>query len=128
MTPFIPEEFKQRRGLTKIRRYNKYHNKPIWAYGFRFASINEYKRYEKLRLLEKARQITNLEVHPRYRLLVNGSWVCTYIADFKYQDEKGDTVVEDVKSPGTITPAFSIKKRLMKAVFGIDVRVVMELT
>lgn len=44
-----------------------------------------------------------------------------YIADFVYQ-EQGVEVIEDVK--GVETPEFKIKRHLMKALLGLEVRVV----
>lgn len=42
-----------------------------------------------------------------------------YIADFEYM-ENNCLVIEDVK--GIITPAYRIKRHLMKSVLGLDVR------
>ena len=42
-----------------------------------------------------------------------------YKADFRYI-EKGETVVEDVK--GMRTPVYNLKRHLMKAVHGIEIR------
>lgn len=47
---------------------SKYHAQPIEADGIRFASRAEYRRYQELRLLEAAREIRSLEVHPRFAL------------------------------------------------------------
>ena len=44
-----------------------------------------------------------------------------YVADFVYV-EKGAEVIEDVK--GVLTPEFKIKRHLMKALLGMDVRIV----
>jgi Protein of unknown function (DUF1064) len=52
-------------------------------------------------------------------LVVNGTLVTTYIADFSYR-EKGIFTVEDSK--GMPTPAYVIKKKLLKAVHGIAVK------
>jgi hypothetical protein len=57
----------------------------------------------------------------RYPLAVNGEPVATYVADFVY-DEDGATIVEDFKSPASRTPLYRLKKRLMWAVHGIDIR------
>ena len=42
-----------------------------------------------------------------------------YVADFVYV-EKGAEVIEDVK--GVLTPEFKLKRHLMKALLGLEVR------
>ena len=55
--------------------------------------------------------------------IFNDQNICKYIADFKYNkvDDYGnlEEVVEDAK--GVETPEFKLKKKLMKAVFNIDI-------
>ncbi len=80
--------------------------------GITFASKKEAGRYSELRLLDRAGQIKALELQPKFPLIVNGTKVCTYIADFAYQ-EGGKYVVEDVK--GMKTPAYRIKRKLLLA-------------
>ena len=99
----------------------KYRNRPVEADGFRFDSLAEHRRYQTLKLLERATTISALIVHPRFELLVNGMKVCTYVGDFQYQFN-GDRVVEDVK--GVETAVFRLKKKLMQACHGISVGVV----
>jgi hypothetical protein len=90
--------------------------------GHTFASKAEANRYQHLKLLEKAGQITNLSLQPRYALDVGGVHICNYIADFRYWDE-GGRVVEDVK--GVRTPVYKLKKKLMLACHGIVIKEVM---
>jgi hypothetical protein len=42
--------------------------------------------------------------------------------DFVYRDRAGQQVLEDVK--GVITAAFTIKRHLLKAVHGLEVRLI----
>lgn len=98
----------------------KYLNVPTTLGGLRFASKAEARRYGQLVLLQKAGAITNITVQPRFQLVVNGQAVGTYIGDFSYV-ENGTQVVEDVKSPATKTPLYRLKKKLVKALYGIDV-------
>ena len=68
--------------------------------------------------MERAGEITDLELQPRFRMEVNGTHVCDYIADFRYQ--KGEkTMVEDAK--GVRTDVYRIKRKLLKAIHDIDV-------
>ena len=47
---------------------NKYKAKPLTVDGIRFASQREGSRYRELKLLEKAGQITGLELQPVFEL------------------------------------------------------------
>lgn len=70
--------------------------------------------------MEMAGEIKNLELQTRYPLRVNGVLVCTYVPDFEYDDvSTGRHVVEDTK--GTVTREYRIKRKLMKAVHGVEV-------
>jgi len=101
------------------RKPRKYRNSPLRIGELRFDSKAEANRYQDLRLLEQARTITGLKLQPRFALNVNGVHVCDYISDFEFY-ENGRRIVEDVK--GYRTRDFIIKKKLMLAVFGIEVR------
>jgi hypothetical protein len=98
---------------------HKYRAKPVEIDGIRFDSTAEGARYCELRLAQKAGQIRHLVIHPRFKLTVNAIPVCVYVADFSYL-ENGLRVVEDVK--GVKTPAYVIKKKLMRACHGIEIR------
>lgn len=101
-------------------RNNKYNAVRCEEDGHNFASKMERRRYRELKQLRKAGVIKDLELQPRYPLTSKGVLVCTYVADFKYWDiEREREVVEDVK--GRITAEFRIKKKWMKALYGIDV-------
>ena len=93
--------------------------------GITFDSLDEAARYGELKIEERAGLITNLQVHKPFRLVVNGVHVCDYESDFTYRRD-GMSVVEDVKSPGTITYAYRIKKKLMLAIHGIAIQEVFQ--
>jgi len=104
---------------------SKLHNIRTQVDGITFDSLDEAERYGELKIEEKAGIITDLQVHKTFRLMVNGVHVCDYESDFTYRRD-GTFVVEDVKSPGTITYAYRIKKKLMLAVHGIVIREVFQ--
>lgn len=86
--------------------------------GITFHSKKEAERYRALKILRNIHSIRDLKLQPKFYLEVNGVPVCTYIADFSYY--RGDQlVVEDVK--GFKTPAYRLKKKLVKALYGIEV-------
>ena len=97
---------------------SKYRNRKTEVDGFVFDSRREANRYLELKILERAGEIENLELQPKYDLSVNGKHICSYIADFRYQ-EGGRTIVEDAK--GMRTDVYRIKRKLMKAVHDIEV-------
>lgn len=100
----------------------KYHAKRTPLNGFIFDSIAEAHRYSELKLAVDNGVISELKIHPRYPIEVNGVKVCAYIADFYYLDRDGSPVVEDVKSNWTRTlPVYRLKRKLMKAVHGIEI-------
>ncbi len=105
----------QYRGLANQKAApGKYGNKRVREDGHTFGSQAEYARYKELRLLQRAGQITALEVHPRYPLEVNGRRITVYEADFSFR-ENGRLVVTDTK--GVETPAFKIKAELFRALY-----------
>jgi hypothetical protein len=72
--------------------------------------------------MERAKLIHNIELHPRYDLIVNGHKLGFYKADFRYKDVATDFVIlEDVKSPVTKTAVYRLKKKLVKALYGIEI-------
>ena len=87
--------------------------------GLEFASQKEARRYQALLLLERAGQIRDLELQPRFPCHVNDLLVCTYVADFRYA-ENGAWIVEDVK--GMKTDVYRIKAKLVKAIYGITIK------
>jgi len=96
--------------------------------GIVFASKAEAKRYQALKLLEGAGHITKLELQPTYVLApgvkftgaARATPALRYRADFRYVDHLGNTIVEDVK--GMPTEGYRIKKHLLLALHGIEVR------
>ena len=130
---------------------NKYGNKKITVGGETFDSQKEYNRWCELKLLERAKIISNLRrqvpfelIPAQYETIATGEYykrgekkgqpkfkdVCieqslVYNADFVY-DEKGKTVVEDAKGfrdPSSAGYAkFVIKRKLMLYIHGIKIK------
>lgn len=98
---------------------NKYGAKKTVVDGFTFASKREAARYKELLVLQRARQISQLELQPEYPLVINGMKIGKYIADFMYV-ENGSVVVEDAK--GFKTPVYRLKKKLVLALYGVEIR------
>lgn len=101
----------------------KYGNRKTQVDGITFDSKAEAERYKVLRALELTGVIKGLELQKPYRLC-KGRWSngkpfsITYRADFVYTID-GEIIVEDVK--GYRTEAYQLKKKLMRAVYGIEI-------
>ena len=109
---------------------SKYGAKKTIVDGKKFDSKWEAERYGQLKAMEKAMFIRDLELQVPYDLIVNDFKKCRYIADFRYKKESNHTitndeyyveVVEDTK--GFETQEFKLKKKLMKALYNIDIYV-----
>jgi hypothetical protein len=101
---------------------NKYHNRKTLYQGIEFASQKEKNRYQELLWMQQAGQIRNIELQPRYDLVVNGHKLGFYRGDFRYEVvATGQTILEDVKSQATKTAVYRLKKKLVKALYGVDV-------
>ena len=122
------------RGIN-ARGESKYKNRKKFVDGIEFDSVKEARRWSELKLLEKAREISDLRRQVKFVLIESqyeeSSEVyqrgknkgkpkrgkileheCSYIADFVYTDEKtGKTVVEDTK--GFKTKDYIIKRKLL---------------
>lgn len=97
----------------------KYNNKKTVYLGIQFDSIKEANRYQVLLYMERAGLIRNIELQPRYDLIVNGKKCGFYKADFRYEKNTGEIVVEDVK--GVRTPLYVLKRKLVKAIYNLDI-------
>ena len=126
---------------------SKYHSRKITRDGITFDSIREFRRFQELRLLEKAGAIQNLQrqvkfelIPAQYEEIPTGELykrgdrkgqpkmkrVCVeesvcYYADHVYM-ENGKRVVEDVKSSATKTKEYIIKRKLLLYIHGIKIR------
>ena len=99
----------------------KYNNVKTMVDGIAFDSKKEAKRYQELKILERGGVISDLDCQVAFELIPKqpGERAVKYIADFRYKDHEGKTVVEDTK--GVKTPVYIIKRKLMLLVHGIKV-------
>lgn len=100
-------------------RKSKYRNTKAIVDDIKFDSILEARRYEQLKLLEKAGEIKDLKLQPEFELIPRfkkgkKTWRKTiYKADFCYFDNKlGKVIVEDTK--GFKTDVYMLKKKLFE--------------
>lgn len=104
----------------------KYHNKKVIYDGHTFDSIREKNYYIKLKLLEKAGKIKELELQkeyelqPSYKLNKKTNRKISYIADFTYKTVDDDKLhVIDVK--GYKTDVYKLKKKLYEYKYKIEI-------
>ena len=109
-----------------MRSVNKYRNKRTEVDGIKFQSAGEAKRWRELKLLEENGKIKNLRRQVPFRWKVTYTVgenkfeeTQRYVADFVYV-ERGQEVIEDFKGYRTI--AYLKKKKLMKLLYGIEIR------
>lgn len=93
--------------------------------GDKFQSKGEGRRYQELKLAQRAGDIRRLRRQVTFPLVVKGWPVYEegYRADFTYYELEGSAwvyVVEDKK--GHKTEIYENKKRLMRAIYGIEIR------
>jgi hypothetical protein len=123
---------------------NKYYNRKVRTVdGFIHDSKREARRWNELLLLQRAGHIKNLKRQVKFVLIPaqheqgiigkrggikKGKLIereCSYIADFVYTDSKTEKmVVEDAKGykGGGAYSVFTIKRKLMRYIHGIDVK------
>jgi hypothetical protein len=106
-------------------RRSKFNAVKVALDGHTFDSKVEAKRYGDLKLLEKAKEISSLRVHPAFDISIRGYLIATYKADFTYLDKAGRFHCEDVKSAPTAAKRdFVLIRKLMRAVNGVEIEIV----
>lgn len=99
----------------------KYGAKKTTVDGITFDSKKEARRYQELKTLEKAGEISNLERQPSFKLSCGDRPIrfdsgrqAVYKADFAYWDHKQEKrVIEDAK--GFRTPEYKLKRAIVHA-------------
>jgi len=110
------------------RMKNKFNAIKTTVDGLQFDSRAEARRWQELKLLERAGEIERLERQVPFSLVVEGQKIATYTADFRYWTTKSpkERIVEDVKSPPTAKKRdFILIRKLMRAIHRVDITVVM---
>jgi len=96
---------------------HKYQNQPTVLDGIRFDSKREANRYAELKILEKAKVISNLQLQVAFPIIpaqtggLRKELAASYVADFVYM-ENGKQIIEDTK--GVKTKDYLLKRKLMK--------------
>jgi len=101
--------------------------------GITFDSKLERNRYAELKMREKIKLIEDLQLQPKFPLVINGKDVVqrsdrfkngrrvSYFADFSYVQD-GIKIVEDTK--GMDTPVSKLKRAIVEAIYDINITIV----
>lgn len=117
-----------KRGVRAPR--SKYQNKKIEYDGKKFDSKKEARRYQELKLMERAGVISDVQCQVAFTLVEKVKFsneerakpAIRYFADFVYMKD-GVKIVEDVKSDATRKlDVYRLKKHMMLAFHGIEIR------
>lgn len=101
--------------LIPLERFSKYGNKKTIIDGINFNSKKESERYLVLKDMLKNKEITDLQLQPKFLLQDSFKYgnetirKIYYIADFSYKKD-GKLIVEDVK--GKKTDVYKLKKKI----------------
>ena len=113
-------------GVLQPKKTSKYRNKKTVCDGITFDSKHEASRYQELKMLLNAGEITELRLQVPFELIptfkLNGETFRSikYVADFVYKDKNGFEVIEDAK--GMKTDVYKMKKKLMAYVHHIVIQ------
>ena len=114
-------------------RKNKYSNQHATRSGIKFDSKKEANRYDELMLMLQSGDIYDLRLQVDFTLqeaytTPAGERVraIRYRADFTYWEistgaESPEFIIEDVKSKGTVTQPYLMKKKMLKARLGLSI-------
>ena len=107
---------------------SKYRNTKVVIDGEKFDSKHEAERWIELKYMERAGLIYGLQRQVKIELVPNiyedkkcVQRAAHYIADFSYM-RGGEKIIEDAKSPATITDVYKLKKKLVRWLYGIEIK------
>lgn len=106
-------------------RESKYGNRKVTVDGVTFDSVKEASRFQELRMLERAGEITGLVRQVRIELIPKTKLyrACYYVCDYAYFDKReGKTIYEDVKGGNFRTKEYLLKRKLLYWRDGIEIK------
>lgn len=122
-------DFKKPKGIGRNR--SKYGNIRCSHAGEKFDSKGEMQRWVFLLDAERNGRISDLERQINFELCIESEFgvfhICDMRPDFRYT-HKGVVVVEDYKGDYKLPADWQIKKKLIKAIHGIEINIVTSAT
>jgi hypothetical protein len=116
--------------IVKKSKSSKFNNIKVEIDGHTFDSKKEAEYYGQLKIKKNAGLIKDFKMQVRYDIIVNNIMIAKYFLDFlvEYNDGKIEYVDikgKDAKSNKFIkTGVFALKKRLVEAIYGINISMV----
>lgn len=113
-------------GDRDMTQWHKYGAKKTTINGITFDSQAEANFYAELKLLQRAGEVTDIELQPKFELLpaytINGRKVrpTHYIADFRVTYKDGREEIIDCK--GFRTKEYRLKKKMFESKYGIEIK------
>lgn len=86
-----------------------------------FDSRHESRVYGELRLRELAGEIRDLRPHPVFLLFAGGKFVGKFTPDACFRNLADELVVVEAKQPHTRTEAYMLRRRMLKAIYGLQI-------
>lgn len=108
-------------GTMWVGRRSKYGAVRTVINGIPFDSKAEARRYGELKLIEQAGGLAKLEIHPVFKIKIDGVLICRVVLDFCYWN-CGRLIYEDVK--GRDNALSKLKRKLVEAQYGIKVKLI----
>jgi len=107
----------------------KFGNQKVTVDGILFDSKKESAHYLLLKMRERLKEIDRLERQPEFPIYIDtadrGRIQCgVFKADFRYWEQycgKDTLRVVDVKSPASKTEAYELRKKLVEAIYNIEI-------
>lgn len=106
---------------------NKFNAKKTTVNGIVFDSKKEATYYSQLLLQKNAKKeaerVIDVELQPRFDMLMNGKHIGFYKADFRVAYADGMVEVIDVKGlrKGSAYQLFRLKKKIVEALYNIEI-------
>lgn len=110
----------RRLGLLSLGKQSKYNNQKTLYKGFLYDSKREAMRAMELDSLKKRKVIREWNPQHELKIIYEGQKICSYFADFRVEYHNGVVEFEDVK--GVRTAVFILKKKLVRAFYGITIK------
>jgi len=82
-------------------------------------SLREARFDAQIMLLQHDPKTARVVRKEKFPIVVNGEKICTFVSDWFVEKKTGEKIVYDAK--GVKTPIYKLKKKLVKALYGLDI-------
>jgi len=109
---------------------SKFNNVKVDIDGHNFDSKKEAEFYGQLKIKKNAGLIKDFQMQVRYDIIVNSIMIGKYFLDFLIENNDGSIEYIDIKGKDSKTNkfiktgVFALKKRLVEAIYGINISMV----